>query len=107
MVFGAIELTNGIFLRQTLTVAAYEGGRAACRAGGTAQGARQRIEEILRARGVERQEIVITPNVTAATPRGTLINVTVRTSGDTRLTTPFTRYLQGRSLEHTVVMVRL
>jgi Flp pilus assembly protein TadG len=106
IVFGAIEVANGIFLRQSLTVAAYEGARSATRSGGTAVQARQRVREVLQARGVTGETVNITPDVTATTPRGTMVTVTVSTPGAAQAMNPL-RLLEGRIIQQTVVMVRL
>lgn len=105
-VFGSIELSNGIFLKQSLTIAAYEGARTATRAGGTAAQAQQRIEDVLTSRGISGQTITITPNVNTATPRGTMVTVTVRVSSDSVAIGPL-NLLHGTFLQQSAVMVRL
>lgn len=106
LVFGSMEVANGIFLEQSLTVAAYEGARTASSAGGTVAGAQQRIQEVLQGRGVTGQTVTVVPAVTAATARGTLVTVTVSVPGDQQALNPL-RLLQGETLTQSVVMVRL
>lgn len=106
IVFGAIEVANGIFLRQSLTVAAYEGARSATRPGGTSQLAEQRVREVLEARGVSDETVTITPNVTSLTPRGTMVTITVTAPGTQQAMNPL-RLLQNRVIQQSVVMVRL
>lgn len=106
LVFGSIELANGIFLKQTLTVAAYEGARAVTRPGATSAEAKAAIDEILRARGVTEYEVVITPEATVATPRQTPVTVRVVAPAGGNLLPPL-RLLSGVSIEKTVCMVRL
>ena len=105
-VFGSIELANGIFLKQSLTIAAYEGARTATRAGGTATQAQQRIQDVLSSRGITDQSVTISPNVNAATPRGTMVTVTVQVSSDSVAIGPL-HLLQGAFLQQSAVMVRL
>ncbi len=106
MVFGAIELSNGIFLKQSLTVAAYEGARTATRPGGTGVQASLRIREVLASRAIEGEVVNITPNVTSLTPRGTMVTVTVGVLGDSQAIGPL-QLLQGKMLQQSAVMVRL
>jgi Flp pilus assembly protein TadG len=106
LVFGAIELSNGIFLKQSLTLAAYEGVRTATRPGGTSALAQQRIQDVLTSRGITGQTVIITPTVTTTTPRGTQVSVTVGVSANSEAIGPL-RLLQGKNLQQTAVMVRL
>lgn len=78
LVFGAIEVANGIFLTQTLSVAAYEGARAAVSPGGTAEQVEQRIADVLTRRGISVYVIEIQPAISDSTPRGTAITVEVQ-----------------------------
>lgn len=106
LVFGSIELANGIFLRQSLTVAAYEGARSATKPGGTSVHAEQRIRDVLESRGLDGETIAITPAVTGETARGTMVTVTVSIPGALHAMSPL-RLLQDRTVRHSVVMVRL
>lgn len=78
LVFGAIEVANGIFLTQTLTVAAYEGAREAARPGGTAEQVEERIADVLARRGLAVYSVAIEPAISDSTPRGTAITVEVQ-----------------------------
>lgn len=106
LVFGSMEVANGIFLEQSLTVAAYEGARSASSAGGTVAEAQQRIQDVLQSRGVTGQTVTVVPAVTAATARGTLVTVTVSVPGAQQALNPL-RLLQGETFTQSVVMVRL
>lgn len=106
LVFGAIELSNGIFLKQSLTIAAYEGVRTATRPGGTAILAQQRIQEVLSSRGVTGQTVSVTPAVTTLTPRGTMVTVTVQVSATSQAIGPL-NLMSGKTLQQSAVMVRL
>ncbi len=106
LVFGSIELANGIFLRQTLTVATYEGARAATKAGGTTAVAQQRIRDVLNSRGVSGETVTFNPVVTGATPRGTKVTVTVSVPGSACSMTPL-RLFEDKTIKQSVIMVRL
>ena len=106
LVFGSIEVANGVFLKQSLTVAAYEGARAATRAGGTTAQAQERIREVLVNRGIENETITITPAVNADTARGTTVRVTVAAPGSGVALNPL-QLFQNRNVQQSVVMVRL
>jgi Flp pilus assembly protein TadG len=77
LVVGAIEGANFIFLKQSVTVAAYESANLAAQAGGTSQEARRRAKEILKARTIEDAAIDITPSLVEEAERGQIVAVTV------------------------------
>jgi Flp pilus assembly protein TadG len=77
LVFGSIEVANGIFLNQALSLAAHEGAREAGRPGGTSAMAQARVADVLTSRGIQQYSITIVPPVTETTPRGILIMTTV------------------------------
>lgn len=106
LVFGAMELANGIFLNQSLSIAAYEGARAVCRSGASSAHGESRVAEILSARNIEDYSVSISPNVTSNTPRGTELRVTVTATAPSRGLGPL-RLLAGRSFSKRVIMVRL
>jgi len=78
LVFGAIEVSNGIFLTQALSFASYEGAREATKAGATSAHVAARVADVLHARGVHDYNILITPTLNTQMPRGTQITVQVR-----------------------------
>ncbi|XZE20178.1 TadE/TadG family type IV pilus assembly protein [Pirellulaceae bacterium SH449] len=106
VVFGSIEIANGVFLKQSLAIAAYEGAREATRPGGTQSQAVSRIREVLSNKGIDNESVTITPEVNNATPRGTKIFVRVSAPVSTDSINPF-KLLVNRTLEQSVVMVRL
>jgi Flp pilus assembly protein TadG len=77
LVFGSIEAANAIHLKQTATIAAYEGAQAITSSGGTQADALLRANSILTQRNVSGGVVTISPTVTSATPKGTPITVTV------------------------------
>lgn len=81
LTFGSLELSNMIFLKQGLSIAAYEGAKSATSPGTTAAQATARIQEILSARSISDATISITPAVGGATPRGTMVTVSITSAG--------------------------
>ena len=77
LVLGSIEVSNAIFLKQSLTTAAYEGAQVTTCIGGTEAEARTRINEVLTAHGISRATVSISPKVDSDTEPGTPITVTV------------------------------
>lgn len=106
VVFGSIELANGVFMKQSLAIAAYEGAREASRPGGTQEQAKSRIREVLSNKGVDNETVTFVPEITADTPRGTKIHVKVSAPVSTDSINPC-KLLINRTLEQSVVMVRL
>jgi len=106
LIFGAIELANAVFLKQSLTVAAYEGGRAISRAGATEAQAEARVEEILEVRRVSEYQLSFSPEVTASTPRGTTLQITVSAPASAFSTGPL-KYLNDAQISFTYRTVRL
>lgn len=107
LVFGSIEVTDAIFLKQALKTAAYEGARTATGSHVTAQQAQDAAVAILKARGVTGGTVSVSPAITAATPSGTLVTVTVQASLSTAnslTTTNFSGFL-GQTYTSSVTMV--
>ena len=77
LVVGAIEGSNFIFLKQAVTVAAYESAQVATRANGKKAVAEQRANQILTARSIDQSTIVFTPADPEAAVRGDLVTVSV------------------------------
>lgn len=78
LVFGSIEIANGIFLAQALSFASYEGAREASRPGATNINVNDRVAQIMQARGIQDYTVTITPTLTQATQRGTMVTVRVQ-----------------------------
>lgn len=88
--FATIDLCSAMFLKESLTIAAYEGARLGIQKGGTDSEVRDRIQEILRARKVvaEPDSIVISsPGFDTA---DTLEHVTVTVQVDCESNLPLT-----------------
>ena len=82
LTFGSLELSNMIFLKQGLSIAAYEGAKSATSPGTTTAQATARIQEILSARSISDATISITPTVGGSTPRGTMVTVSITSAGN-------------------------
>lgn len=111
LAFGSIELSNMIFLKQTLSIAAYEGARAATRPGATAEQANTRVREVLAARKITKYSVNYTTDnaqplsITATTPRGTLLTVNIESSNGGGFYGPLHMFT-GRVLRCRATMVR-
>lgn len=107
LVFGSIEASNAIFLKQSLSMAAYETVKTAAAPVGTDTAARQRCGEVMAVRDISNYDVSFSPaSVTATTPRGTRIGVTVTADADAAALGPLW-FFTGRKLSATVYMVRL
>ncbi|MEZ6087533.1 MAG: TadE/TadG family type IV pilus assembly protein [Pirellulaceae bacterium] len=105
LVFGTIETSNRIFLRETLSVAAYECAREAIRNSTTIAAAKKRGQDILDSRNVKGSAIVFTPTDIVAATRGTQIKVEV-TAPTSSNGTAFGSFVAQKTLKATVVMVK-
>lgn len=106
LVFGAIELANAVFLRQSVNMAAYEAAKVITRPGSNEALARTRCAEVLSVRKVTDFTLTFSPTVTTATPRGTQVTVTV-VAPASNLTYGPVQFMSGKTITSTVVMVRL
>lgn len=105
LVFGGVELANGIFLKQVLTTAAYEGARVAAQPTGTNTTAQARINAILAARSVQGGTSTFNPTISATLARGTRFTVTVTAPVSSNQLLPGWSKFTG-NLSYSVVMVR-
>lgn len=98
MIFGGMEASNSLFLKQGMTVAAYETAKMATTVGFTSDEALARGQVALDARGFGEADITIDPpNVTAVEP-GTPIVVTVTAPSDLNAIVPI-GVLWGESVQ--------
>lgn len=104
LVFGSIEASSYIFLKQSLHVACYEGVREAAKTGATSDGANARAQTILDGRQVNGYEIRF-PNGVEAIDRGdqVICEVTAPTGPNSPLAGDF---LANRALTARVVMLK-
>lgn len=105
IVFGAIEAANGIYLKQIVTQAAYEGARVASTNGQTQLDATAFCQQVLDARGVRDGTISIQPAITSQTASGTTITVSVQAPANSNAYAPLW-YFRDSTVEARIVMVR-
>lgn len=103
--FGAIEAANGIYLKQVLTQAAYEGARVATTPGSTEADARTFSRQVLTSRNIQNATISFQPGVTALTPSGTEVTVTVTAPTNSNAFAPLW-YFKNTQVQARVVMIR-
>ncbi|MEM9413242.1 MAG: TadE/TadG family type IV pilus assembly protein [Planctomycetota bacterium] len=75
--FGVLELTNGIYLQQSVTIGAYEGARVAILPNTDIDNIRVAVEDILERRRVVGGTVSVDPVDTSTVPFGEPISVTV------------------------------
>ncbi len=97
LTFASLEISNGIFLRQSLVTASYEGARAITKTGGSVVTANTRISEVLTARGVSRYVVEYIPNNATTLPRGSRVEVRLTSTEPVLSYAPF-RLFSGRSI---------
>ncbi len=105
LVFGSMEASSFIFLKQSLNVAAYEGIREAVRNGSTNADATDRADNILTSRDVQGFAINFPNGDVSVVPRGeeVVIEVTAPTDSNSPLAGQF---ITNRLLTARVVMVK-
>ena len=105
LVFGSIEATSFIFLKQTLNIAAYEGIREAIKVGSDNALAKAKAENILQARDVKGYEIEFPNGQSQLIQRGKNVVLEVRAS--TAANSPLVgQFINDRSIVVRVVMVK-
>lgn len=106
LVFGSIELSNMIYLKQALKIAAAESAKSVTQPGVNETAARSRAKQVLDARSIDDAVISISPAVDSSTKRGTIITVTVTAPANSN-TIGISWYSKNKTLESSVVMVRM
>ncbi len=105
LTFGVIEVTNLIYLKQSLEICAYEGARIALVPGTTPGNVEATCQSLLAARGVQGATITITPANFQSRPYGTDIKVSITARlADNLISPPF--ILSDRTVTGTVVMMK-
>jgi hypothetical protein len=105
LVFGMIESCSMIFLKQSLTVAAYEGVRTALEEQAVAADVRLTCEQILVDRQVQDGTIAIAPGDFELLPSGEYISITVSAPADSNSIIRGS-FFSGRTLSATATMVK-
>jgi|SRR6516165_2385858 Flp pilus assembly protein TadG len=104
LVVATIEACSMIFLRQSLSVAAYEGVRTAIRPGATAADVESTCQQILSDRHVAGATISVNPSNIATIAPGQYVNVTVSAPCAGNSVVPLEFY-RGRTLATTASMM--
>lgn len=104
LVLATIEACSMVFLRQSLTVAAYEGVRTAIVEGATPTMVLAKCDQILKDRRVQGANVVVKPSDIAALKPGEYVDVTVTAPCGPNSIVPNTFY-RGRSLSATASMM--
>jgi Flp pilus assembly protein TadG len=104
LVLATIEACTMVFLKQSLTVASYEGVRTALVKGATSQDVQTACKQILTDRNVDGAIVTVSPaNIPALNP-GDLVDVTVTAPCGPNSVLPIMFY-QGKSLTTTASMM--
>lgn len=105
LILGGMEAANGVFLKQGLTVTAYETAKLATTVGFTTAEAQARGEQILTARGYTGGVITMAPADPASQPPGTQVTVTVTAPAAANSISPIIHY-GGTLVSARIVMNR-
>ncbi len=105
LVLAMIEACTMIFLKQSLTVAAYEGARTALEPQAAARDVQSSADGVLADRRVQKATVTIRPTNFAALEPGEYIEVTVSAPTGPNSVIPGS-FLRGRTLSATAVMMK-
>lgn len=105
LIFGAMEASNMVFLKQALTETAYEGARLSIREDATHGLAVARCRDVLRQLDVNGGRLRFSPQPSRQLDSGTPITVEVSAPAEANSLWP-SWYFSGRTLTATVTMVR-
>ncbi|TWU29894.1 TadE/TadG family type IV pilus assembly protein [Bythopirellula polymerisocia] len=105
IVLATIEACTMVFLKQSLTVAAYEGARTAISLNATTAQAEQSAQQILTERRVRGGTVSMTPSNLAGVNAGEYIEVEVSAPATLNSVVPITFY-RGRNLKASATMMR-
>lgn len=105
LVLAMIESCTMIFLKQSLTVAAYEGVRTALQQNAVGSDVRRASQQILTERRVRGTTISISPNNFEALPVGQYVQVTVTAPADLNSVIPG-NFFRGKTLSGTATMMK-
>jgi Flp pilus assembly protein TadG len=107
LTFGAMEVTDVIYLKQIMKSAAFEGARTATAPGQTSAAGTASASAVLQARGINSGTVTVTPTVTASTATGTQVIVTVTAPiGSNSYMKPFVLGTKVTTISGSVTMIR-
>jgi Flp pilus assembly protein TadG len=104
LVVATIEACSAVFLKQSLTVTAYEGVRTALLEGATTGNVQATCNQILTDRKIEGATVTVSPSDIASLKVGDFVNVTVSAPCSENSVVPTTFY-SGRTLSATASMM--
>jgi Flp pilus assembly protein TadG len=104
IVIATIEACSALFLKQSLTVAAYEGARTALAERTISGSVQAACNQVLKDRKVKGGTVTITPSNIAALQPGDYFDVTVSAPCNSNSAVPTTFY-RGRTLQATASMM--
>ncbi len=105
LILGTLECCTMIFLKQSLTIAAYEGVRTALEDGAVTTDVRRTSQQILTQRRVQGGTTAVNPNNIPAVPTGQYITVTVTAPADRNSVIPGS-FFRGRVLSGSATMMK-
>jgi Flp pilus assembly protein TadG len=105
LVLAMIESCTMIFLKQSLTVAAYEGVRTALEQNAVATDVRRASQQVLTERRVRGGTITISPSNFEALPVGEYVEVTVTAPADLNSVVP-ANFFRGKTLTGKATMMK-
>ncbi len=105
IVLATIEACTMVFLKQSLTVAAYEGARVAISLNATNSQAQQSAQQILTERRVQGGNVALSPGNLASINPGEYVDVTVSAPASLNSVVPITFY-RSRNLSATASMMK-
>lgn len=104
LVLATIEACSMVFLKQSLSVAAYEGARTALADGTTAADVRAKCDQIFRDRRIEGASVSTSPSNFDRVGPGVFVDVTATAPCDQNTVLP-NMFYQGRRISATVSMM--
>ena len=104
LVIATIEACSAVFLKQSLTVAAYEGVRTALEEGATAKNVRDSCDRVLSDRRVKGASVQLRPSNIDALQPGDFVDITVSAPAEANSVVPANFY-RGRTLSATASMM--
>lgn len=105
LMLATIEACSMIFVKQALTVAAYEGGRVAIDSGTTEADVQTAVNQILTERRIQDGALSLQPGNLNAVNEGEFLTVTVTAPASSNSVIPVTFY-RGRTLSATATMMK-
>jgi Flp pilus assembly protein TadG len=104
LVIGTVEACSMVFLKQSLSVAAYEGVRTAVEAKATTAQVEAACQQVLTDRKVKGGVVTITPKNFETLNQGEFVDVTVSAPCSSNTIVPI-RFFRGRTLSATASMM--